>query len=144
MKVTAAIFRDGDKVLLMRRAANQPLAGEWEYPGGKFEDGEDGPTCLRRELYEELGIDAEIGDLITIAKHTADSGKVIELHAYEITSCVGEIQLRVHDDMHWVPVSDLPSHPQLPADLIVSKMLIKILISSKPFVILPFNTRGQG
>lgn len=58
MKVTAAIFRDGDKFLLMRRAADQPLAGEWEYPGGKFEDGEDGPTCLCRELYEELGIDA--------------------------------------------------------------------------------------
>lgn len=125
MKVTAAIFRDGDKVLLMRRAADQPLAGEWEYPGGKFEDGEDGPTCLRRELYEELGIDAEIGDLITIAKHTADSGKVIELHAYEITSCVGEIQLRVHDDMHWVPVVNLLSHPQLPADLLVSQTLIK-------------------
>jgi 8-oxo-dGTP diphosphatase len=86
MKVTAGIFRNGDKVLLMRRAADQPLAGEWEYPGGKFEDGEDGPTCLRRELFEELGIDAEIGDLITIAKHTTDSGKVIELHTYEITS----------------------------------------------------------
>ena len=76
MKVTAAIFRDGDKVLLMRRAADQPLAGTWEYPGGKFEYGEDGPTCLHRELSEELGIDAQIGDLITIAKHTTDSGKV--------------------------------------------------------------------
>ena len=123
MKVTAAIFRDGDKVLLMRRGADQPLASEWEYPGGKFEDGEDGPTCLRRELFEELGIDAEIGDLITIAKHTTDSGKVIELHTYEITSYTGEIQLRVHNDMHWVSVQDLPSHPQLPADQIVSKTL---------------------
>ena len=123
MKVTAAIFRNGDNVLLMRRAADQPLAGEWEYPGGKFEDGEDGPTCLRRELFEELGIDAQIGDLITIAQHTTDSGKVIELHTYEITSYTGEIQLRVHDDMHWVPVQNLPSHPQLPADQIVSKTL---------------------
>ncbi|MFQ6703723.1 MAG: (deoxy)nucleoside triphosphate pyrophosphohydrolase [Alphaproteobacteria bacterium] len=123
MKVAAAIFRNGDKVLLMRRAADQPLAGTWEYPGGKFEDGEDGPTCLRRELFEELGIDAQIGDLITIAKHTTDSGKVIELHTYEIKSFTGEIQLRVHDDMHWVPVHDLPFHPQLPADQIVSKTL---------------------
>lgn len=123
MKVTAAIFKCGDKVLLMRRAADQPLAGEWEYPGGKFEDSEDGPTCLHRELFEELGIDAEIGDLITIAKHTTDSGKVIELHTYEIKSFTGEIQLRVHDDMHWVSVQDLPSHPQLPADQIVSKTL---------------------
>jgi mutator protein MutT len=123
VKVTAAIFRNGDKVLLMRRAADQPLAGEWEYPGGKFEDGEDGPTCLRRELAEELGIDAQIGGLITIAKHTTDSGKVIELHTYEIKSYTGEIQLRVHDEMHWVLIPDLPSHPQLPADLIVSNEL---------------------
>ena len=128
MKVTAAIFRDGDKVLLMRRAADQPLAGEWEYPGGKFEDGEDGPTCLHRELFEELGIDAQIGDLITIAKHTTDSGKVIELHTYEIKSYTGEIQLHVHDDMHLVLISDLPAHPQLPADLIVSQIL-----SQKPY-----------
>ena len=126
MKVTAAIFRNGNRVLLMRRGADQPLAGEWEYPGGKFEDGEDGPTCLHRELYEELGIDAQIGDLITIAKHTTDSGKVIELHAYEITSFTGEIQLRVHDDMHWVPSPDLPLHSQLPADQIVSTTLQNI------------------
>ncbi len=125
MKVTAAIFRDGDKVLLMRRAPDQLLAGEWEYPGGKFEDGEDGPICLHRELSEELGIDAQIGNLITIAKHTTDSGKVIELHTYEILDYTGEIQLRVHDDMRWVPVADLPSHPQLPADLIVSYALAK-------------------
>lgn len=64
MKVTAAIFKRGDKVLLMRRAADQPLAGTWEYPSGKFEDGEDGPTCLKRELVEELGIDAQIGAII--------------------------------------------------------------------------------
>ena len=79
---------------------------------------------------EELGIDAQIGGLITIAKHTTDSGKVIELHTYEIKSYTGEIQLRVHDDMHWVPVADLPSHPQLPADLIVSDILNLFCVSS--------------
>ena len=126
MKVTAAIFKRGDKVLLMRRAADQPLAGEWEYPGDKFEDGEDGPTCLRRELAEELGIDAQIGDLITIAKHTTELGRVIELHTYEIKSYTGEIQLRVYDDMHWVPVPDLLAHPQLPADLMVSQALYSV------------------
>jgi 8-oxo-dGTP diphosphatase len=123
MRVSAAIFKKDNCVMLMRRASNQPLAGMWEYPGGKFEDGEDGPTCLRRELFEELGIDAQIGDLITIAKHTTDSGKVIELYAYEIKSCVGEIQLRVHDQIHWVPVSELLFHPQLPADLLVSNTI---------------------
>ena len=123
MKVTAGIFRKGDSILLMRRASTEPYTGEWEYPGGKFEDGEDGPTCLHRELAEELGIDAQIGDLITIAKHTTDSGKVIELYTYEIKSYTGEIQLRVHDDMHWVSIPNLPAHPQLPADLLVSQIL---------------------
>ena len=67
------------------------ICGAREYPGGKFEDGEDGPTCMHRELGEELGIDAQIGDLITIAKHTTDSGRVIELHAYKILGYTGEI-----------------------------------------------------
>ena len=126
MKVTAAIFRDKGKVLLMRRASDQPLAGTWEYPGGKFEEGEDGPACLHRELREELGIDAKIGELVTIAKHTTESGKIIELHAYEIAHYTGDIQLRVHDKMHWVPLSELLSHPQLPADKIVSQKLVTV------------------
>ncbi len=123
MLVTAAIFKCGNKVLLMRRAPDQPLAGTWEYPGGKFENGEDGPSCLHRELYEELGIDAQIGDLITIAKHATESGKVIELYAYEIKSYTGEIQLRVHDKMQWISICELTAHPQLPADMQVSQVL---------------------
>lgn len=126
MKVTAGIFRKNNSVLLMRRAPTEPLAGEWEYPGGKFEDGEDGPTCLHRELKEELGIDANIGDLITVAKLQLNSGKELELYAYEILDYTGNITLKVHDDMHWVPIPDLPSHPQLPADQIISQALKNI------------------
>ena len=125
MKVTAGIFRRGDSVLLMRRGPRQPFPGEWEYPGGKFEDGEDGPVCLRRELKEELGIDATIGKMITIAEYTTDSGKVLELYAYEIAEYVGAIQLRVHDAMRWVPMAELMAHPQMPADKIVSERLVR-------------------
>ena len=127
MKVTAGIFRNGDRVLLMRRAPTEPFAGEWEYPGGKFEDGEDGPRCLHRELTEELGIDAEIGKLVTVAKLRLDSGKELELHAYEILNYTGEITLKVHDRQEWVKLSELVGHPQLPADLIVSKILARDL-----------------
>ena len=126
MKVTAGIFRKNNSVLLMRRAPTEPLAGEWEYPGGKFQDGEDGPICLHRELKEELGIDANIGDLITVAKLQLNSSKELELYAYEILDYTGNITLKVHDDMHWVPIPDLPSHPQLPADQIISQALKNI------------------
>lgn len=125
MKVTAGIFRKDDSVLLMRRAPTEPLAGEWEYPGGKFEDGEDGPVCLHRELKEELGIDANIGELITVAKLRLDSGKELELYAYEVLDYAGDITLKVHDQQKWVKLTDLLQHPQLPADLIISQVLVK-------------------
>jgi len=125
MKVTAGIFRKDDSVLLMRRAPTEPLAGEWEYPGGKFEDGEDGPVCLHRELKEELGIDANIGELITVAKLRLDSGKELELYAYEVLDYAGDITLKVHDQQKWVNLTDLLQHPQLPADLIISQVLVK-------------------
>ena len=124
MKVTAGIFRKGNSVLLMRRAQTQACAGEWEYPGGKFEPGEDGPMCLHRELSEELGINANIGNLAAVAVYTTDSGKEIELYAYEIIDYIGDICMKVHDAMVWVAMDDLTKHPQLPADLIVSKTLV--------------------
>lgn len=125
MKVTAGIFRKNNSVLLMRRAATEPLAGEWEYPGGKFEDGEDGPDCLHRELKEELGVDAKIGDLITVAKLQLNSGKELELYAYEVLDYTGDITLRVHDRQEWVALTDLLQHLQLPADLIISQKLVE-------------------
>ena len=124
MKVTAGIFRKDDSVLLMRRVQTEPLAGEWEYPGGKFEEGENGPVCLHRELKEELGIDAQIGDFITVAKLQLASGKELELYAYEILNYNGDITLKVHDAKEWVKLSDLLEHSQLPADLIISKTLV--------------------
>ena len=125
MKVTAGIFRKNNSVLLMRRAPSEPLTGEWEYPGGKFEDGEDGPVCLHRELKEELGIDANIGKLITVAKLQLNSGKELELYAYEVLNYVGDITLKVHDAKEWVKLSELLRHPQLPADLMISRILAK-------------------
>jgi mutator protein MutT len=48
--VTAAVITDGDRVLVARRARGHQLAGYWEFPGGKIEDGEIPEECLRREL----------------------------------------------------------------------------------------------
>ncbi len=53
----ALIDPDG-RVLLARRPAGKPLAGLWEFPGGKLEAGESPEACLIRELHEELGIDS--------------------------------------------------------------------------------------
>ena len=122
MEVTAGIFVKDRCILLMRRAPGQSAAGGWEYPGGKIEPGESGEQCLRRELNEELCIDAEIGE-----KMAESTSKTIHLHAYRVNRYEGKIQLTVHDQMEWVPLSKLLDHDQLPADYLISQKLLEVL-----------------
>ena len=66
--VTCAIIEKDGKILIARRAEGQKLAGKWEFPGGKVEDGESPEECLKRELEEEFGIPTEVGEFITSTK----------------------------------------------------------------------------
>ncbi len=61
--VAAVIERDG-RYLITRRLEGTHLAGLWEFPGGKISSAEAPETALRRELKEELGVDATVGDLV--------------------------------------------------------------------------------
>src|SRR5678815_1629355 len=63
-RVAAGIVRRDRRILACRRSAAMRHPGKWEFPGGKVEAGETVEECLRRELDEELGIDAEIGALV--------------------------------------------------------------------------------
>ena len=69
--VCALVDRDG-RLLLARRAPGQDLAGFWEFPGGKVEEGEGAPQALARELHEELGVRATIGERVGFG--TVESG----------------------------------------------------------------------
>lgn len=126
MEVTAAVFVKEDKVLLMRRAQEHSSAGGWEYPGGKIEPGETGEQCLKRELFEELCIKAEIGNLLAQSTFSTTS-KTIHLLAYLVKDYCGTIQLTVHDRMEWVPIHSLLTHDQLPADYLISQQLLEVL-----------------
>ncbi len=130
--VMAGILRRGDCVLIMRRAPFMSWAGSWEFPGGKLEPGESNEQCLRRELNEELGIDAVVGELLAKNRHDYDFGEVL-LSVYDVPSWEGEIQLVVHDDMRWVPLQDLASFPGLlPADIPVARALASKEAAARP------------
>ena len=66
--VAALIFREG-KILVCQRTRHQTMPLKWEFPGGKIEPGEQPRDALRRELEEELGIDASIGDEVARIRH---------------------------------------------------------------------------
>ena len=120
--VTAAIIIENNKVLLTRRAPGEKHAGWWEFPGGKVEPGEPPENCLRRELREELEIDAAIGKKLIENIHRYDTG-AIRLMAYHATILSGTPCLHVHDEYQWVDVSDLNQYQLLPADVPIAEYL---------------------
>ena len=67
--VAAAVIVEGDRVLLTQRKQGTHLEGAWEFPGGKVEPDEDPRDALARELREEIGIDAQAGDIVEATFH---------------------------------------------------------------------------
>jgi 8-oxo-dGTP diphosphatase len=113
--VTAAIIRRSGSVLLARRSSGEKVAGFWEFPGGKVEDGETPEECLARELDEELGIQARIGRKCAESLHEYDHGK-FRIIAYIADWVAGDLRPRVHDRVEWVKISNVGEYQLLPAD----------------------------
>ena len=114
--VAALIARDG-KLLVCQRTRHQTMPLKWEFPGGKIEEGEQPRDALRRELDEELGIQATIGDELARIQHEYPNGGMVELRFYIVREYKGELENRIFKDIQWVVPKDLPKFDFLEADL---------------------------
>jgi 8-oxo-dGTP diphosphatase len=110
--VGAALLRDG-RVLASRRTGPAHLAGFWEFPGGKVEVGETDVEALQRELAEELGVTAVVGDRLG---GDLLIGETAVLRVYLCTDVVGEPQLVDHDAHRWLSVGELDEVRWIPVD----------------------------
>ena len=79
INVVAGVIVKDDKIILAKRKEDDALAGKWEFPGGKIEEGEDPFQALVREIREELGIDVEPLKLLLTVKHRYPE-KQVKLH----------------------------------------------------------------
>lgn len=114
--VVAALIVRGDEVLIGQRKADQPMALLWEFPGGKIEAGETPEQALARELNEELGIVAVIGKPVTRIRHNYRHGGAVDLRFFTVQEFSGEILTRVHEQLCWVRLEELPNYDFLAAD----------------------------
>ena len=116
-RVVAALIEKDGKLLVCQRTRHQTMPLKWEFPGGKIEDGEQPRDALRRELEEELGIIAMIGDEIARIQHEYPNGGMVELRFYLVREYQGEIENRIFREIQWAAPSDLPKYDFLEADL---------------------------
>ena len=114
--VTAALIVRDDRVLVCQRTKYQTMPLKWEFPGGKVERGEQPSGALRRELEEELGIVACIGDEVARIKHTYKNGNAVELRFFLVREFEGEVENRIFADLQWAERARLPDYDFLEAD----------------------------
>jgi mutator protein MutT len=112
--VLAAVIEREGRFLITRRLADTHLAGYWEFPGGKCESDEGHEACLRRELMEELGVDAEVGDEIVVTEHVYPE-RTVRLH-FRACRIAGEPRPLLGQEMRWVTREEMRSLPFPEAD----------------------------
>jgi 8-oxo-dGTP diphosphatase len=120
--VAGLIVKDG-KLLVCQRTRHQTMPLKWEFPGGKIEEGEQPRYALRRELEEELGILATVGDEVKRIQHEYPNGGMVELRFFVVREFEREIENRIFKDMQWADPKDLPKYDFLEADVLLVRDL---------------------
>ena len=116
--VAAAALVDVDgRVLICQRPPGKPLAGLWEFPGGKVEADETPEACLIRELEEELGVLVTRACLapFVFASHEYESFHLL-MPLFLVRRWEGFVTARVHQATAWVKPADMDRYPMPPAD----------------------------
>lgn len=127
--VAACALVDGDRrVLLARRPEGKPMAGLWEFPGGKIETGETPEEAVIRELGEELSIHtrAECLAPLTFASHSYPDFHLL-MPLFICRRFEGVPVPREGQALKWVRPRDMRELPMPPADLPLVPMLMDLL-----------------
>lgn len=124
--VVAGFLRKGNQILVGQRPENHSLAGLWEFPGGKIESTESPEQALVRELREELGIEAEVGELKLAASHSYGEVNILILF-YEILFWKGEPKAKHHLKLDWISPRELFDRPIPEANMRMKERLLEIL-----------------
>ncbi len=114
--VVAGVIEENGKILIGQRRRQSRHGMKWEFPGGKVEQGESLRHALKRELAEELSIDATVGEEIIRYEHTYPRRKPILLVFYRIQDYRGTPVNRVFEEIRWESAENLWAYDFLDGD----------------------------
>ncbi len=123
--VAAAIIINDHKIFITQRPEGKSLAHHWEFPGGKQEQGETLPQTLKRELNEELNINAKIGDFFMSSSYQYEFGQ-IDMHCFFVSVDSPQISSNEHEATAWVSAQELKNYTFAPADIPIVEALCKL------------------
>ena len=124
VEVTAGVIERRGRLLVTRRDPAKHMGGLWEFPGGKREPGESLEACLARELHEELGVGARVGQRLAVVPWAYPERRVL-LHFFHCGIGRARVEPREGQPFRWVTRAELGALPMPPADagIVASLML---------------------
>lgn len=124
--VVAALIWNENKFLICQRPVNKTRALQWEFVGGKTEDGETKEEALIRECREELDVTVSVGDIFYEVDHEYPD-IFIHLTLFNCTIAEGKIKMLEHNDIKWITPEEIPFYEFCPAD----KDILEKIMSDK-------------
>jgi len=116
--VASGVIVKNNKILIGLRAEGDSGAGMWEFPGGKIELNESSEDAIKRELREELDIEATVNQKIMKYSHRFKN-TIYEISFFEINKFTGSIKKNVHDDLQWIELASLKKYQFISGDLLL-------------------------
>lgn len=123
--VVAGILERDGRLLICQRRAQDTFPLKWEFPGGKVRPGEQPAEALRRELREELGIEAAIGPQIERYRFRYPSGDEFELVFFSVADFAGEPKNCAFQQVRWVSRQELSDYDFLEGDRALIEGLLR-------------------
>lgn len=120
--VVAAVIEQDGKIFCCKRAKEKECANQWEFPGGKIEQGETNQEALIREIKEELNAHIRVDRYITTVNHQYETFS-ITMYVYLCSLEEGELTLLEHQDSIWCDIDQLDTIDFAEADLKVIEQI---------------------